>query len=73
MGMKCGCGGEIDLTTGCCKECQTQNFTLRGNASIRMREQNEDVIEIIFRKDRPCRSDRVSAHYNLEGPTIEFK
>jgi len=80
MGMKCKCGGEIDLLTGRCKKCSTQNFTLRGNASIRMKERNGDATEIHSRN--PCEScpyDYGSPHcfacsaYKSDGPTIVIK
>lgn len=50
--LKCLCGSEIDLTTGKCKGCGTQNIEMRGNsASIKMTEPNGDIIELTTRKD----------------------
>lgn len=60
--MKCQCDGEIDLTTGKCKKCKTQNINMSGNASIRITERNGDVTELISRKKE-----------TKQGPTIEFK
>lgn len=68
--MKCGCGGEIDFTTGCCKECKTQNIKMSGNASIRMKERNGDITEI-----KSSGFEYTSRHKSSDekGPTINFK
>lgn len=52
MGMKCGCGGEIDLTTGRCKKCKTQNINMGGNASIKMTDTEGNTTELISRKKK---------------------
>lgn len=62
--IKCKCGGEIDLTTGQCKDCKRQNISMSGNASIKITEINGNTTEIISRdKNKP----------EDLGPTIEFK
>ncbi len=46
MGMKCKCGGEIDLSTGKCRGCGTQNISMTGNASIKMKEKDGSTTEL---------------------------
>lgn len=49
MGMKCKCGGEIDLTTGQCKKCKIQCIRMSGNASI-ITEADGNTTELISKK-----------------------
>ena len=54
MSMKCKCGGEIDLTTGKCKSCKTQNIKMSGNASIKITEINGNKTKVVSRnKNKP--------------------
>jgi len=48
--MKCKCGGEIDLTIGKCKECNTQNMNMSGNASITIKESDGSITKISSKK-----------------------